>query len=70
MKPDYAPAYNNLGLLYVALGATFYSNALHMFQMSHKMDSTLLAAKSNLARLKVIQEQEQEDDDEQDYDEL
>ena len=76
LKPDYAPAYNNLGLLYVALGATFYSNAVYMFQMSHKMDSTLLAAKSNLARLKAIQENEheheheQENDDEQDYDEL
>lgn len=55
LKPDYAPAYNNLGLLYITIGPKFYPNAEQMFTVAHKIDSSLLCASSNLARLKAMQ---------------
>eukprot|EP00656_Telonema_subtile_P043927 TRINITY_DN50230_c0_g1_i1.p1 TRINITY_DN50230_c0_g1~~TRINITY_DN50230_c0_g1_i1.p1 ORF type:complete len:461 (-),score=105.11 TRINITY_DN50230_c0_g1_i1:224-1606(-) len=63
LKNDYSPAYNNLGLLYVSLGAPFYSNAHTMLEVAHKIDPTLLCAKSNIARLKALEALDHEDAD-------
>lgn len=48
LQPGYAPAYNNLGLVFVAEG--LWEEAKYCFNKALEADSLLDAAKSNLIK--------------------
>jgi len=56
LKDDYALAYNNLGLLYIAVHRL--DDAQTMLEKALKIDESLECARSNLLKLKVLRQRE------------